>query len=70
MNDLLLKYCLPVSIKANAEKVIKLFLQDKKRSDDSIDFILIRQLGKGIVERIPISSLETSIKKFFDDSNY
>jgi 3-dehydroquinate synthase len=70
MNDLLLKYSLPVSLKANAEKVIKLFLQDKKRSDDSIDFILIHQLGKGKVERISISSIETSIKKFFDDSNY
>jgi 3-dehydroquinate synthase len=43
------------------EKAIEIMRLDKKRKDDNIHFILLEQLGKGVVTPIPVKELEAMI---------
>ncbi|MCP9751421.1 3-dehydroquinate synthase [Ferruginibacter sp. HRS2-29] len=54
---LLLKYQLPVKIKYETEKIWKVLLMDKKRQNDSMSFVLLRSIGDGIIQSIPLVQL-------------
>ena len=58
---LLKQYGLPVMYDFDKEKIWSLLLNDKKREKDQMSFILLEQIGKGIVKEIPLDKLEKII---------
>jgi len=54
---LLLKYKLPVKINYETEKIWQVLLMDKKRQNDTMSFVLLRSIGDGIINSIPLVQL-------------
>ncbi|MDQ6757205.1 MAG: 3-dehydroquinate synthase [Bacteroidota bacterium] len=61
--SLLEKYHLPVDLKFDKEKVWEVLLLDKKKSADTMNFILLNKIGEGIVKPIPLNQLKELIFK-------
>lgn len=61
---LLQRYGLPTVASFDADKAFKIMLKDKKRADDVVQYILIRKIGKGVVQPIHIEQLKTIFKQF------
>jgi 3-dehydroquinate synthase len=62
---LLRSYGLPVSIDADNEKIMEVLLMDKKRTSDRINFILLDQVGKAIIQPIGITQLKDILEASF-----
>lgn len=60
---LLEKYHLPVSAKFIADKTLHLMMGDKKKINNSIQYILLKKIGNAVVHPIEISSLSHFIKQ-------
>lgn len=56
--QLLKQYELPVHLKYNTEKIWDVLLMDKKRNNDTMNFILLDSIGTGIVQSIPLVQLK------------
>lgn len=59
---LLKKMTLPTNFKFDKEEVIDALKRDKKRRGDSIDFVLLRDIGRAVVEKIHLKELEKVVK--------
>ena len=57
LNILLLNYGLPTKIKIDDTKTLEAISMDKKKNGDEINFILLKKIGKGIIQPIPIKEL-------------
>jgi 3-dehydroquinate synthase len=57
VSDLLNSFNLLAEYKISAEQIKEFILNDKKRSGDEVNFILLEKLGSAIVKSIPISEL-------------
>ncbi|HEV8080379.1 MAG TPA: 3-dehydroquinate synthase [Chitinophagaceae bacterium] len=55
---LLKKYHLPVDLSFDKEKVWEVLLMDKKKSGDTMNFILLNKIGDAIVKPIPLDQLK------------
>lgn len=55
--QLLEKYSLPTFAQFDKDKVINVLKMDKKKTKDSINFILLERIGKGVIQPIPIDQL-------------
>lgn len=56
--DLLQQYQLPVRFSFDREKIWEILVNDKKRENDSMSFILLDAIGTGIVQSIPLTQLK------------
>jgi 3-dehydroquinate synthase len=56
--SLLKKYHLPVDLKFDRDKVWEVLLMDKKKSGDTMNFILLNAIGEGIVKPISLHQLK------------
>lgn len=61
--DLLKLYELPVSYQFDKNKVWEILINDKKRENDSMSFILLNTIGDAIVQPIPLAQLKTIIEE-------
>lgn len=59
--QLLTKYNLPVDLKFDKEKVWEVLLMDKKKSGNSMNFILLNKIGDAIVKPVPLTQLKELI---------
>jgi len=57
-------YGLPTSIEFDKEKVFNILKMDKKREKETMNYILLEKIGKGVVKQIPIAEIEQIIKLF------
>lgn len=62
---LLEQYQLPVSFSVDKEKIWNILINDKKRENDHMSFILLEKIGKGLVRSIPLTQLQTIIGQSF-----
>jgi 3-dehydroquinate synthase len=62
LERLLEKLKLPIRLNFDREKVLDAIRKDKKRRGQDIDFILLREIGKAVVEKIPIKELEEVVR--------
>jgi 3-dehydroquinate synthase len=62
---LLRQYCLPVSIDFDREKVRELLLMDKKRVNDTVNFILLNEIGSAVIHPIGIAQLNDILEQSF-----
>jgi 3-dehydroquinate synthase len=58
---LLLKYDLPTFVEFDHQKVFNVLKMDKKRERESINYVLLEKIGKGVVHPIAIDQLEKVI---------
>ncbi|MEO5782525.1 MAG: 3-dehydroquinate synthase [Ginsengibacter sp.] len=61
--DLLKKYHLPVDLKFDKEKVWEILVMDKKKSGDTMNFILLNKIGEAIVNPIPLQQLKSLLNQ-------
>ncbi len=59
--QLLQQYQLPVKLQVDKEKIWEILLMDKKRSNDSMRFILLDSIGAAVVKPIPLVQLKDLI---------
>jgi 3-dehydroquinate synthase len=62
LSSLLKKLKLPTSFNMNMNDVVDALGKDKKREGNSIYFILLEDIGKAVVQEIPIQELKTVLK--------
>ncbi len=48
---------LPVSSEASPEKVFEVLVKDKKKQEDSIHFVLLKEIGEAVVTPVPLGEL-------------
>ncbi len=60
---LLKQYELPVHIDYDTEKIWNILLNDKKRQDDTMLFILLNKIGDGIIQPIPLVQLKQLLQQ-------
>jgi 3-dehydroquinate synthase len=52
---------LPVRIQADQHAVLDALRKDKKRQGEQIHFVLLDDIGRAVVDEIPLTDLETAI---------
>lgn len=62
--DVLTKYGLPVHHQYNAAKAIKMMQADKKRLNKNIHYILLKRIGKAIVEPLSFEQVTPVLQQF------
>ena len=62
LTGILKKLKLPVRIKMDINDNMDALKKDKKREGNSIHFILLEDIGKAVIQEIPIEELETVLK--------
>ena len=65
VEGLLIKLKLPTRLDVDKEKVLDALKMDKKREAADIHFVLLRDIGDAVIEKIPISDLEIAMKDLF-----
>lgn len=58
IKNVLEKYNLPINCNYNSERVLNLIQSDKKRFGNTIDFILLKELGAAVIQPIGFDSIE------------
>ncbi len=61
--QLLAKYHLPVDMETDYDKVFEILKMDKKRSGDTIDFILLNKIGDAVIKTIQLEALQKHLKE-------
>ncbi|MES2479937.1 MAG: 3-dehydroquinate synthase [Bacteroidota bacterium] len=64
---LLLRYNLPVQLKFEVEKVLKIILHDKKRNNEFIDFVLLKDIGQSVVHPLSFEAIRSALQIFLDE---
>lgn len=59
--DVLEKYGLPVSAEVNKNEVFGVLKMDKKKDSSSMNYVLLKDIGKAVVKKIPLDELEQLI---------
>ena len=54
---MLQQYQLPTSVIYDKEKVFKVLTSDKKKEGSDMNFVLLQNIGKAIIEKIPLQTL-------------
>ena len=57
-------YGLPINLEFDKTAVLNVLKMDKKREKNSINYILLEKIGKGVIKQIPIEEIEQIIKAF------
>ena len=60
---LITAYHLPVTIQSAPTAIARLFRMDKKRENDSIHFILLKQIGRAEIQSIPLVDLSALLEE-------
>lgn len=61
---LLNKFGLPTRLQIDSKTVLDAIRKDKKREGDSINFVLLREIGNAVVDQISIRELEALISNY------
>jgi 3-dehydroquinate synthase len=62
--NLLRKYKILDDHNIPAENIEHLILQDKKKTGDEMNFVFIKDIGKAVVEKVPVSEVTDFYKRF------
>ena len=60
---LLNQYHLPVDVETDYEKVFEVLKMDKKRIDNGLHFILLKNIGHAEIKKISLTDLEKHLKE-------
>ncbi|MCW3120959.1 MAG: 3-dehydroquinate synthase [Flavipsychrobacter sp.] len=68
LKKLLSKYHLPARFNINAAKAMEILKMDKKRIDDTIDYILLEKVGTAVVRSLPFAVIENVLTQYESDN--
>jgi 3-dehydroquinate synthase len=57
------QFGLPTLATYDKEKAIEVLMMDKKREKKAMNYVLLNKIGKGVVQSVPMTELETIIKE-------
>jgi len=57
-------YGLPTKLEFDKTRVLGVLKMDKKRERDSINYILLEKIGKGVIKQIPLAEIERIVNTF------
>jgi 3-dehydroquinate synthase len=63
LKDLLRRYGLPHTHAIDTDKIMALLKADKKRTKEHIDYILLEQIGKGVICPLTFPEIESALKR-------
>lgn len=66
LERILQQYDLPVSIHANTDMLMHVLAMDKKRNDNTIDFIVLKEVGSATIEAIVPEQIKNVIESFIN----
>jgi 3-dehydroquinate synthase len=61
ITDLLEKYGLPTDLHADPGQIMEIMRMDKKKTRDTMNYVLLEKIGKAVVKPIPMKQLEKLI---------
>ena len=64
LKEVLNNYNLPTNINSNIDALMDIITMDKKRSDDGIDFVLLKELGIPYIKNTSLSAIRAAIETF------
>ena len=64
IEKLLRIYGLPLHIKIDVAQVLALLKMDKKRTTDTIDFILLEQIGSAVIKPLPFDTIAKGLEAY------
>lgn len=64
------QYKLPVSLTLETGKLMEILIMDKKRNNDTINFIVLNKIGEASVQPLPFDAVRQAIDKFSDAGNH
>lgn len=64
---LLEQYSLNTKLKIDVEKVMNVLLRDKKRNQESIDFILLKNIGEAQIEALSFEEIKSALQIFANE---
>lgn len=68
LRDLLRRYGLPDTHAIDTDKIMSLLRSDKKRTKEYIDYILLEQIGKGVICPLTFPEIESALKRHESNS--
>jgi 3-dehydroquinate synthase len=69
LTSLLTQYHLPVKLQINVAEVMKVLVMDKKRQQNTIDYVLMTHIGNCKIAPLSFSTIQQSLETFADESN-
>ncbi|OSZ79429.1 3-dehydroquinate synthase [Chitinophagaceae bacterium IBVUCB1] len=64
------QYKLPASLKLHTEQLMDILVMDKKRSNNTIDYIVLSSIGSALIKPLPFETIKQALDKFSDAGNY
>jgi shikimate kinase / 3-dehydroquinate synthase len=61
VKTLLEKYGLPVEMEVDKKEVFEVLKMDKKKVNTSMNYVLLNEIGKGVIKSIPLEKLEVLV---------
>lgn len=61
VQNVLKKYGLPPQFEFDKEQAMKIMLNDKKRENQSINYVLLKRIGKAVITPLPVAEIDTLI---------
>ena len=62
IKEVIENYGLPTKIDFDKDKVLKVLKMDKKREKETVNYILLEKIGKGVIKQIPLAQIEQIIQ--------
>ena len=69
LSDLLKQYGLPTVIQADTDELMKVLTMDKKRGNNGIEFIVLKETGKGEIRNIEFATIRQALEEFIHAGN-
>lgn len=67
---ILKQYQLPIALTLETDKLMDILIMDKKRHNDTINFIVLNKIGDAIIQPLPFDIIRHAIDKFADAGNH
>jgi 3-dehydroquinate synthase len=63
VKELIKAYHLPIELDFNSDKIWEVLLMDKKRTGETMNFILLNKIGEAIIKPVPLTQLRNFFKQ-------
>ncbi len=70
LSTLLVQYKLPSSLSLHTDKLMDILIMDKKRNDDAIDYIVLKNIGEASIKTISFDIIRNAIDNFVHAGNH
>lgn len=70
LSNVLQQYKLPTSLKLHTDQLMDILVMDKKRSNNSIDYILLNSIGSAFIKPLPFDTIKQAIDDFANAGNH